>query len=192
MSNKRLKYDTLPKHQKKIVLCLAKEGPMTISATNKKIKGEYTSTHRAFHELEIKLMIEKIGVMSYKGRQFPKYWLTVRGSGFVLLNNANPEKVRLNALEASKNDEERKAIEAYFQLRETSPKMANILDRFVLLEGKIEPVNLFKQMLPEMVSMNGNEIMKVFSVARKTEYWKYTKETMEKFINELEKVLSNE
>lgn len=55
MSKKILKYDNLlPKHQKKIVLSLAKHGAMTMSETNKKIRGENTSTTRAFHELEKK------------------------------------------------------------------------------------------------------------------------------------------
>ncbi len=74
MSKEKSKYDNLPKLQKKIVLCLAKEGPLIIE-TNKSIKGEYTSTHRAFHELEAEEMITKIDAMSYRGRAFPKYWL---------------------------------------------------------------------------------------------------------------------
>ncbi len=55
MSRVKPKYGDLPKHQKKIVLCLAKEGPMIIRETNEKIKGEYTSTNRAFHELKKKI-----------------------------------------------------------------------------------------------------------------------------------------
>ncbi len=191
MSKRKPRYDNLPKHQKKIVLCLAKEGPMNMSETNKKIKGEYTSTNRAFHELETKSMIREIDVMLYKGRQFPRYWLTVRGSGFALLNDANPEKVRLNALESSKNDEERKGIQAYFRLRETNSKIASVLDRFILLEGRIDPVSLFKQMLPELASMDENEIKEVFGVARKTEYWKHTEKTLKEFMRGLRKALGN-
>lgn len=192
MSKRKQKYDNLPKHQRKIVLCLAKEGPMNISETNKKIKGEYTSTNRAFHELETKEMITKSEEILYRGRQFHKYWLTIRGSGFALLNDVNPEHVRLHALKLCEKEEEKRAIETYFKLRKISPKMANILDRFILLEGKIEPIDLLKQLLPEMVSMDKNQISSILGVAKNDEYWKYFEQTIRKFIGELERAINNE
>lgn len=192
MSKRKPKYNNLPKLQKRIVLCLAREGPMIIRETNKKIKGEYTSTNRAFHELETKEMITKTEPVLYRGRQFPKYGATIRGSAFALVNNVNPENVRLNALESCEEDEDKRAIEVYFKLREINPRIANILDRFVLLVGKSEPEDLFKQLLPEMFSMNENQIGEIFSVAKETEYWKYFEETMKKFMGEIGKVLSHE
>jgi len=192
MSKGKLKHHNLPKLQKRIVLCLANQGPMIIRETNTRIKGEYTSTNRAFHELENKEMITKVNSMSYRGRRFPKYWLTTRGSAFALLNNVNPEKVKLNALELGEKKEDKRAIQVYFKLREINPKIANILDRFTLLKGRLEPVDLFSQLLPEMVSMNENQIREIFGVAKKTEYWKYFEETLQKFIDEVREVLSHE
>lgn len=192
MSKRNPKYNHLPKLQKRIVLCLAKEGPMIISETNRKIKGEYTSTNRAFHELKAKEMITKADSMLYRGRQFPKYWLTIRGSAFALLNKANPEKVRLSILKLCQKDEDKTATEAYFKLREISPKVASILDRFILLVGKAEPKDLILQLLPEIVSMNENQISEFFSITKKTGYWKYFEETMKKLMGEIRKVLSHE
>ena len=66
MSKLNLKCDyLLPKHQKKIMLCLAKYGAMTMSETNRMLHGENTSTTRAFHELEKKEMVKVRGTIKY-------------------------------------------------------------------------------------------------------------------------------
>lgn len=191
MSKGKPKYDNLPKHQKKIVLSLAKEGPMIISETNKRIKGEYSSTNRAFHELETKEMIRKGDVKLYRGRRFPKYWLTVRGSAFALLNNANPENVRLNAIRFSERDADKRGVEAYFKLREIGPEIANVLDRFMLHVGKLEPTDLYKQLLPKMFSMSEDRLEELWRVGKETEYWKYFEEALKKFTDEVGRVLSH-
>jgi len=88
------KYDYLPKHQRKIVLCLAQAGPMVIRATNTKIQGEYTSTNRAFHELEAKGLIKRVSVREYKKREFHKFWLTDGGLALAIIHKANIEILR--------------------------------------------------------------------------------------------------
>jgi len=193
MSKEKPKYNSLPKLQKKIVLCLAREGPMIIRETNTKIKGEYTSTNRAFHELEAKDMITKIDVMPYRGREFPKYWLTIRGLGWALLNNAKALNLKEYALRVSRNDEDRNAIEAYFELRESGgPKAANTFDKFIFLHGKLELTKLLINLLPDMLSINKSETEKLFETAKKYPYWKLTEETIRKMMNELKRVLSHE
>jgi hypothetical protein len=78
--------EILPKHQHKIMLCLAKCGAMNMSQTNLKIHGQNTSTTRAFHELKKKELIKEIGAKEYHGRQFPEYWLTGRGLAYFFLH----------------------------------------------------------------------------------------------------------
>jgi len=89
MLNQKVKYHTLPKLQNRIVLCLAKHGPMNIRETNKKLRGEYTSTNRAFHELEKKQFVEKVLTQKYRGRKFSKYWLSDRGLVYAILHGSN-------------------------------------------------------------------------------------------------------
>jgi len=94
MSKREPKYDSLPKHQRKIVLWLAQAGPTIIRETNTKIKGEYTSTNRAFHELEAKGLIKRVSVMEYRKREFPKFWLTDGGLALAIIYKANIELLR--------------------------------------------------------------------------------------------------
>lgn len=193
MSKKNQKYgnlpSNLPKLQKKIVLCLAKDGAMTMSDINRKIKGENTSTTRAFHELETKEMVTKAGIRQYRGREFSKYWLSIKGLAFAMLNGANPETVKKNALFFNQDDEDKKAIEVYFGLHSLSPRIANTLDEFVLLAGKLDPEELLKQLLPVMVSLDKTEMKRLFDKAREfPDYWKHTLETLTKFIDTIEKM----
>jgi DNA-binding HxlR family transcriptional regulator len=193
MSKKNQKYgnllSNLPKLQKKIVLCLARDGAMTMSDTNRKIKGLNTSTTRAFHELETKEMVTKTGIEPYRGREFSKYWLSPKGLAFAMLNDANPESAKRIALSFNQNDEEKKAIEVYFGLRSLSPRIANVLDGFVLLAGKLDPEELLKQLLPVMVSLDKTEMKRLFDKAREfPDYWKHTLETLTKFSDTIKKM----
>lgn len=184
MSERNLKYDDLPKLQKKIVLYLAKNGALTMSETNRKLRGENTSTTRAFHQLESKEMIRKTDVMEYRGREFSQYWLSMRGVAFALMNKANPETLKKRSLTYFKADEDKKGIEVYFELHSLSSRIANILDRFVLCHGKLEPTELFNQLLPEMVSLDKTELYKLFYKAKEfPDYWKNTVESLTKFID---------
>lgn len=192
MSRNVSKYEHLPKLQKEIVLCLARNGALLITETNKKIKGSNTSTARAFHELEEKDMICKTHLpSSYRGREFPKYWLTVRGVAFALLNGSNPFVVQRYALEYAEGDD-KKGIEAYLALRSTGEKVAALLDRFLLAVGRIEPTELVINLLPTVLSISESERTKLFQVAMKSEYWKHTEKVLGRLKDEILKVLSHE
>ena len=139
MSKREQRYDNLPKHQKRIILCLAREGPLIIMETNKKIKGEYTSTNRAFHELESKQLIRKVGAKSYRGREFPRYWLTMLGQVAALFSNSNVQDVKFYALELAKEPEERKDLELFYEIATNlGPETLNKVYRFILKRGKFE------------------------------------------------------
>jgi predicted transcriptional regulator len=145
------KYDKLlPKHQKKIMLCLAKNQPMTMSETNKKLKAENTSTTRAFHDLEKKNMVIEVGITAYRGRKFSNYWLTERGVAFALINGANS-----NIIETISSSLKRNML--YFQLRSISPKVAKVLDMRLLLNGAIKPEELLSRTIDEVLLMNKEE-----------------------------------
>jgi hypothetical protein len=111
----------LPKHQHKIVMFLAKCRAMNISQTNKKIHGQNTSTTRAFHELEKKGLIAKIGAKNYRGRKFPEYWLSRRGLAYAFMNNERSKAIETFASLYLKNE----TIEMYL-------KMHSVLDKRTL------------------------------------------------------------
>ena len=90
MSKAKPKCKYLPKLQSKILMCLAKHGSLIVSEINTRIKGEYTSTNRAIHELEDKGVAVKVGFHEYRNRRFSKYWLADLGVSYAILCDANP------------------------------------------------------------------------------------------------------
>lgn len=181
MSKRNSKYDYLPKLQRKIVFSLAKNGDMTMSETNRELKGENTSTTRAFHQLESKGMIKKIDVIEYRGREFSKYWLSERGMAFALLNSdVKSDTIRKYALSFDKTQE------IYFDLRSLSPRIANILDRMLLLADTINTEDLVKQIFPEMISLEHNERERFIAITRKyrefDDFYKTLMKNLRKFL----------
>jgi hypothetical protein len=79
MSLGLVKGDILPPLQKKIALHLAKSEPQTINETVTALKGSYKSSWLAFNKLEEKQIITKIDTKSYRGREYPRFWLTPAG-----------------------------------------------------------------------------------------------------------------
>ncbi len=191
MSKKIPKYDYLPKLQKEIVLCLAKHGAMTINKIGQTISGRImisSATYKSFHTLEKKDVITKARIKPYRGREFSEFWLSSRGLAFAMRNGANPENVRRNALSLSKNDEERRAIEMYFRLHSV-PKIADALDEFILLYGKMNPKEMFMRLTPVMVSLDKAETKKVLDIAAEFfDQWKETMENLTKYTDMIKKM----
>lgn len=162
-----------------------------MSETNRKINGENTSTTRAFHELESKGMLKKIDVMKYRGREFSKYWLSERGMAFALLNS-NVGKVSPNTIRGHALDYD-KTLEIYFKLRELSPKIANILDRGLLLEGRINQEELIKQILGEVIVLGHDEIGRLLNLIRESKEfgddYKTVMKTVSEFLKNQRKLL---
>ena len=86
-----VKGDILPPLQKKIVLHLAKSEPKTINETVTALKGNYKSSWIAFNKLEEKQIIQKTDTKSYRGREYPRFWLTPTGVLIALFEGINFE-----------------------------------------------------------------------------------------------------
>jgi hypothetical protein len=91
MSLGLFKGDILPPLQKKIVLHLAKSEPQTINETVTALKGNYKSSWIAFNKLEEKQIIQKTDTKSYRGREYPRFWLTPTGVLIALFEGINFE-----------------------------------------------------------------------------------------------------
>jgi hypothetical protein len=91
MSLGLVKGDILPPLQKKIVLHLAKSEPKTINETVTALKGNYKSSWIAFNKIEEKQIIQKTDTKSYRGREYPRFWLTPTGVLIALFEGINFE-----------------------------------------------------------------------------------------------------
>lgn len=93
MSKDKAKGDNLPPLQKQIVLNLAENQPQTINETVKAISKSYKASWIAFNSLEKKNLLEKTHVKIYRGRAYPRYWLTGTGIVMALLEGASSDKL---------------------------------------------------------------------------------------------------
>jgi predicted transcriptional regulator len=160
MSKKEFKRNILPKLQRKIVLKLAEKGALNVRETNKELRGEYTSTNRAFHELERKGIIKKVGVKEWRGRFFPTYWLTEEGRLIALLCGADIKKVKETALKFCKPEDKEDLMVTYEIIESVGPETASVILR--ALKGKTELAYL---------PLDENEAKKIFSILRKYPKW---------------------
>ncbi|MCW4023082.1 MAG: hypothetical protein NWF02_08005 [Candidatus Bathyarchaeota archaeon] len=91
MSKSTVKSGNLPSLQRAIVLNLAENEPQTINETVKALSKSYKATWIAFNSLETKSLIHKIDVKHYRGREYPRFWLTAEGIVMALMEGANFE-----------------------------------------------------------------------------------------------------
>lgn len=85
--------------QKRIFLCLANTHPQTINETKDAIKGHYKSTWTAFKSLEAKGLVLEIDTKDYRGNQYPRFWLTIDGVFFALIEGVSPKALLAKTLE---------------------------------------------------------------------------------------------
>lgn len=174
----------LPSLQKAILINLAEKGPQTINETVQNIKHHYKPTWIAFDSLEKKGLIQKVDTKTYRGREYPKYWLTVLGQITALFNDANVEDLKQNALKFCKDNEEKEALEVFLDMAKSlGPETTKKMYKF-LLTGDFE-----LSFLP----IDETEIYKALNIAKKyPKYWKFTEEKIERMREALEKVLGYE
>jgi|SRR3989304_5441459 len=82
--------DVLPPLQRRIFIYLAEKDPQTINETVKALKGHYKSSWIAFGRLEKKGMIKKVSSKTYRGREYPCFWITEGGVFVALCEGVNP------------------------------------------------------------------------------------------------------
>lgn len=93
--------------QKQVILCLAEKGRQTINETKETIHGHYKSTNIAFHSLEKKQLIKRIGVKEYRKRKFDTFWLADKGLINAISNNADLKLLLSNVKKVYPNDKEK-------------------------------------------------------------------------------------
>ena len=149
MSKFKFKSDNLHPLQKLIVLNLAENEPRTINQTVRALSKSYKPAWIAFHSLEKKKLIRKTDVKRYRGREYPRFWLTDEGMIMAMLEGVNPA-ILLD--ETKKLFPDRKMVHCFLEL---VPYMNQIVLRLAYSSvkggGKLE----FKDMATIIISQAG-------------------------------------
>ena len=135
-----VKGDILPPLQKKIVLHLAKSEPQTINETVTALEGSYKSSWIAFNKLEEKQIITKTDTKSYRGREYPRFWLTPAGVLIALFEGINFEALLERTLKTYPDD---KNIQILLELSPVfGTEVFKLAFLTILKKGKLEEDDL--------------------------------------------------
>ena len=151
--------------QKKILLFLASNYPMTKNETKKGISGNYRSTWDAFKELEKKGLIQEVSQKNYKGREYPRYWASESGILLAYSERATPDVLLRKTQEIYPEKKDLQfLIEMLPLLGESTYDMAYLS---VVTNGKISQTDLthmfsLQEKLSEKTIKKYNEVLKKY------------------------------
>ncbi len=158
MSKRRSRGDSLPPLQRRIVLNLAENKPQTINKTVESTSSHYKPSWIAFKSLEEKGLITKIGKMSYRGREYPEFWLTVEGVLVAMLEGASPSGLLYRVNEVYPENK------ILIYCLEIGPKLNPEVFRIGLSvlrnKGTLEPIDITTIMLTQMQTETSEETVK--------------------------------
>jgi len=103
-NSKTSKKVVLPKLQRKILIHLSENDPMTINETATTLNEHYKASWNAFKRLEAMNIITKVGSKVYQNNEYPLYWPTEDGATLALCEGAGQKSVLRRALEIYPNN----------------------------------------------------------------------------------------
>jgi len=158
MSKRRGKGDSLPPLQKRIVLNLAKSKPQTINETVKSISKHYKPSWIAFKSLEEKGLVKKIGKKSYRGREYPEFWLTVEGVLVAMLEGASSIDLLNKVNEVYP---ENKILQYCLEVApKLNPEVFRLFLSAIRSKGKLEPIDMATIFLTQMQTDTSSKTFK--------------------------------
>ena len=126
--------------QKRIFLHLAQNDPQTIYETVKAIKGHYKSSWNAFNALKKKSLIQTVTLKNYRGRDYPRFWLTESGAMLALCEGVTQKTLIDRTLEIYPENKDLLCV------LETVPILGqnafDIAYLAVLRKGKLQPSDI--------------------------------------------------
>ena len=195
MSKQKIKGNKLPPLQKKVILCLAHEGPQTKNkiVTNLPPRAHYKSTWLSIKSLTQKGLIQEVGTKEYNKRKYPTHWLTYEGIFVALIEGANPETLLNKARETfPKNQTLLYFLEMASKL---NPKIFGIAYSALKTKGTLTPFDLFAisltQMQTETTMQTFRELMEILR-KKFPKLYNSTKENIEKIsqtLNQLKETI---
>jgi hypothetical protein len=196
MSTGKPKGNNLPSLQKRILLYLAKHEPQTINETVKGIRSSqyrssYKSSWTAFNSLEKKGLIKKADVKTYRGREYPRFWLSSAGVFMALVQGASAQDLLEKAAVVYPDD---RVLQCILEMAPFSG-----VERYrtglstILAKGKLEEFDATMMMMAQMQDdLSGKELIQVFKLLQKyPEQYKRLKEQIELltlFLNKMERL----
>ena len=191
MSKPKKKGDNLPSLQLAIVLHLAKSKPQTINETVTSIEKSYKPTWVAFKSLEKKKLIWKTDAKEYRGRKYPRYWLTAKGIIISILEGAD----RVLILEESKRlFPDVQILHCFLELLEhLNPMVLRLGLNVVEKKGDMNFVGLMTILISDTTSENDDERMqKIVAVLKHyPEMYAQAKILIEHMIEQLKQLISD-
>jgi hypothetical protein len=193
MLTQKGKGDSLPPLQKRIVLYLAMHEPQTINETVKGIrsrqyKSSYKSSWIAFNSLEKKGAIRKTDVKTYRGREYPRFWLSSAGVFVALVEGASAQDLLEKTIRAYPND---KVLQCCLELAPfTGIEGYRVALSAILSKGRFEESDATNMMLAQMEKDLSIKQFKQFLEVLKRypeEYGKMKKQ-VEQFNESLDKI----
>jgi hypothetical protein len=88
-----------PPLQKLIILHLAHSKPQTINQTKKGIRKDYKSTYIALSSLKQKGLVQQTTTKTYRGREYPEFWLAEKGIFLALYYEPKPASLLWRTIE---------------------------------------------------------------------------------------------
>jgi len=148
MSFQLSKGDILPPLQKQIILFLAQNNPQTVNEASKALNKSYKSLWTALNSLKEKHLVQTVNVKSYRGREYPQFWVSPAGVLLALFEGIRSDNLLEKSLVIYPEDTNLQAI------LEVSPILGTEAFKFafqvILIKGKLEqsdiPLIIFTQM----------------------------------------------
>jgi len=137
----------LPPLQRDIVLYLATEGSQTKNAIATGVSRSYKPTWTAFNSLTEKKLIKETDMKTWRGRDYPQFWLTDNGVLIALAEGANPDRL----LEMTKQIYPKNPRLACYLEVLSKMSLHIIKTAYSALEakGKLEPTDVINILLTE-------------------------------------------
>ena len=135
----------LPPLQRDIILYLAKEGSQTKNKIALGVSRSYKPTWTAFKSLKGKKLTKETDVKTYRGREYPQFWLTDNGVLIALAEGANPNRLlELTRQIYPKNQ----TLACYLEvLSKMSLHVIKIAYSALESKGKLEPTDVINILL---------------------------------------------
>jgi hypothetical protein len=193
MSTQKTKRDNLPPLQKRIILYLAKHEPQTINETVKGIrsrqyKSSYKSSWTAFNSLEKKGLIKKTDVKTYRGRKYPRFWLSSAGVFVALVEGASPKDLLDRTIKAYPND---KVLQCCLELAPyTGVEGYRVALSAILSKGKFEESDATTMVITQMEGdMSGKQFKQFLEILKRyPEQYERIKKHVEQLTELLDKM----
>jgi DNA-binding Lrp family transcriptional regulator len=103
-NSKTSKKVVLPKLQRKILIHLSENDPMTINETATSLNAHNKSSSNAFKRLQSLKLITKVGSKVYHNNEYSLFWVTEDGAVVALCEGAEQKRVLKKALEIYPNN----------------------------------------------------------------------------------------